>query len=155
MPSAATRLSVASLIDGLKASSRWFSCSPRRVPRPVRPGQAASMVSVATTLFRCPGHVEDGAVLAAIKEWLGKGRRETCAVEAFAAIKPSTRTKLRTARPQLRDRFPRQRVGALVEVVAGMAAHPMPVHGVAGDGGVEALPQVDILDRLLVGGFPA
>src|SRR5690606_8962898 len=40
-----------------------------------------------------------------------------------------------------------QRVGALVARVAGMAAHPAPVHLVARDQLVELLPQVDVLDR--------
>ncbi len=40
-------------------------------------------------------------------------------------------------------------------VVAGMALDPVPAHLVARERRVEALPQVDILDRLLVGGAPA
>src|SRR2546423_2356325 len=39
--------------------------------------------------------------------------------------------------------------------MSGMTAHPMPMHFVALERGVEALPQVDIADRLLIGGGPA
>src|SRR3546814_10663374 len=39
--------------------------------------------------------------------------------------------------------------------MAVMAAHPLPVNTMGGYGGLEALPQVDILDRLAVGGLPA
>jgi hypothetical protein len=39
--------------------------------------------------------------------------------------------------------------------MAGMALDPAPVHLVALDRGVEPLPQVHVLDRLLVCGLPA
>src|SRR5215831_4748194 len=46
-------------------------------------------------------------------------------------------------------------VGTFVEIVAGMTAHPMPVHIVALDRSIEALPQIGVLDRLPVAGLPA
>ena len=55
----------------------------------------------------------------------------------------------------LRDRFARQFVGAFVEIVAGMARDPVPMHLMRAERRVEPLPQVDILHRLLVGGLPA
>src|SRR5438874_2030997 len=54
-----------------------------------------------------------------------------------------------------RDGVARELVGALVHQVAGMASNPVPAHVVALERGVEPLPQVDILDRLLVGCAPA
>ena len=51
--------------------------------------------------------------------------------------------------------FAGQFVGALVLVVAGMALDPVPLHLVTQAGGVEALPQLDVLDGLAVGGLPA
>src|SRR3954447_17288322 len=53
------------------------------------------------------------------------------------------------------DAGPRDSVGPLVFRMAGMAAHPFPSDDVAGRSSVEPLPQIDILDRLLVGGQPA
>src|SRR5437764_651268 len=46
-------------------------------------------------------------------------------------------------------------VGALVLVMAGMALDPVPAHLVRLQRLIEALPQLDILDRLLVRGAPA
>src|SRR5436190_3994459 len=54
-----------------------------------------------------------------------------------------------------RDGIARELVGALVHQVAGMASNPVPAQVVALERGVEPLPQVDILDRLLVGCAPA
>ena len=51
--------------------------------------------------------------------------------------------------------FPRELVGALVLGVAGVAAHPVPVHVVPGLGGIEPLPQVGVLDGLLGARAPA
>src|SRR5690242_9814503 len=56
---------------------------------------------------------------------------------------------------KLVDLGPGQRVGAVVLGVAAMAFHPGPVHAMRLGGSVEALPQLDVLDRLLVGGAPA
>src|SRR5262245_55790045 len=60
-----------------------------------------------------------------------------------------------SAHLQLRDPAPRQLVGALVLGMAGMAAHPEPLDLVLAAGGVEPLPQVGVLHRLLVGRAPA
>src|SRR5260221_10170705 len=49
----------------------------------------------------------------------------------------------------LGNRLAREFIGALVEIVTGMTAHPMPVHGVAGHRGIEPPPQGHILDQLL------
>src|SRR6267378_8471148 len=57
-------------------------------------------------------------------------------------------------RPQLRDRLAGKLVGALVEIVAGMAAHPVPPYRVVGERGIEPLPQIDILHRLAISGLP-
>src|SRR5579872_2808001 len=54
-----------------------------------------------------------------------------------------------------RDGAARERVGALVLGMAGVALDPAPMHLVSVQRLVEALPQVDVLDRLLVGGAPA
>src|SRR5581483_7668491 len=53
------------------------------------------------------------------------------------------------------DRGAGERVGAFVLGMAGMAAHPVPGDPVRRSGAVEALPQIEILDRLLVRGAPA
>src|SRR6516164_11179643 len=55
-----------------------------------------------------------------------------------------------TGAAELGDRRARQRVGALVHWVPGMAAHPMPAHLVGAERGVKPLPEIDILDRLFV-----
>src|SRR5262245_18089794 len=59
------------------------------------------------------------------------------------------------ARADRRDTLARQLVSALIERVTSMAAHPMPAHLVRRHGGIELLPEIDVLDRLLVGGAPA
>src|SRR5262245_58466398 len=59
------------------------------------------------------------------------------------------------ARARLRAPLVHQPVGALVQGVPGMAAHPMPAHAVSRHGRLEPLPEIDVLDRLLVGGAPA
>ena len=41
----------------------------------------------------------------------------------------------------VRNRLARQHVGAFVEVMAGVTAHPMPAHLVRAERGIEALPQ--------------
>src|SRR5215471_13398000 len=54
--------------------------------------------------------------------------------------------------PCLQERphaLPRQFIGAFVFDVAGVAAHPVPIHLVALPCGVEPLPQLYVLDRLL------
>src|ERR1039458_2694953 len=55
----------------------------------------------------------------------------------------------------LGDRLACEHIGALVQIVTGVAPHPMPAYLMRADGGVETLPQIDILDRLLVGRTPA
>src|SRR5665647_436866 len=57
--------------------------------------------------------------------------------------------------PCHRDAVACQLIGALVCIVAGMALDPVPAHLMRLQRGVEALPQFDVLDRLLVGGAPA
>src|SRR6187399_453712 len=54
-----------------------------------------------------------------------------------------------------RHAFAGEFVGALVLDVAGVALDPAPVDLVAVAGGVEALPQLDVLDGCLGGGLPA
>src|SRR5204863_3803435 len=49
--------------------------------------------------------------------------------------------------------FVRQPVGAFVQLMAGVALDPLPGHRVALVGGVQALPQVDVLDLALGGGL--
>ena len=72
------------------------------------------------------------------------GRRE----ERIALFQPRLQ-------PRHRDALARQLVGALVLVVAGVALDPVPAHLMLVQRGVQPLPEVDILDRLLVGGPPA
>src|SRR6185437_2110949 len=57
--------------------------------------------------------------------------------------------------PRYRDAFAGQFVGALVFVVAGVALDPVPAHLMRFEGGIEPLPKIDVLDRLLVGRAPA
>src|SRR6185437_14218065 len=49
----------------------------------------------------------------------------------------------------------RELIGALVHGMTGVALHPVPAHLVMAERGIEPLPQIDILHRLLVGGAPA
>src|ERR1051326_424009 len=58
-------------------------------------------------------------------------------------------------RARLRASLARPTVGALVLDMAGVAAQPMPMHFMVPQRRVEPLPQVDVADRLLVGGAPA
>ena len=51
--------------------------------------------------------------------------------------------------------FTRQLIGPLVHGMTGMAFDPVPVHLVMAERLIEPLPQVDVLDRLLVRGTPA
>src|SRR6202790_2446157 len=48
-----------------------------------------------------------------------------------------------------------QLVGPFVEVMARMAPDPVPAHLMVRDRRIEPLPEVDVLDRLVVGGAPA
>src|SRR5258705_3191470 len=48
----------------------------------------------------------------------------------------------------------RQPVGALVALIARVSLHPVPVDAMSRDQRVELLPQVDVLDGLLVGRAP-
>lgn len=48
-----------------------------------------------------------------------------------------------------------QLIGTFVEFVATVPLDPAPVDAVTLLRGIECLPQIDILDRLLVGSFPA
>ena len=48
-----------------------------------------------------------------------------------------------------------QLVGTLVLRMPGMPFHPVPADAMSGDQPVQFQPQVDILNRLLVGGLPA
>ncbi len=56
---------------------------------------------------------------------------------------------------QFVDAAVRERVGALVLRMAGVAAHPVPLDVVRGSERIELLPQVLVLDRLAVGRAPA
>src|SRR5258706_3901504 len=63
----------------------------------------------------------------------------------------------RSVRPRFHKRLhalARQRVGALVLGVAGMAFYPAPVHAVIRQGFLQALPEIHVLHRFLVGGLP-
>src|SRR5258708_8170902 len=51
--------------------------------------------------------------------------------------------------------IPGELVRAFVHGVTGMAFHPVPMHLVMLQGRVEPLPEIDVLDRFLVGGAPA
>src|SRR6516225_4215173 len=53
------------------------------------------------------------------------------------------------------DASARQRIGPFVFGMTGMTAYPDPGYVVPSCGGVESLPQIDVLHRLLVGGEPA
>src|SRR5437660_10813289 len=61
----------------------------------------------------------------------------------------------RRLQPRHGDAIARQLIGAFVHVMAGMALHPMPAYFVGLQGGIEWLPQMDVLYRLLVGRAPA
>ena len=71
------------------------------------------------------------------------------AIAIFRASAAQVRSRVRPAAGHdLVHGFVGELIGALVEVVAGMAAHPVPADLVARGGGIEPLPQVGILDRL-------
>src|SRR5437762_7371268 len=57
--------------------------------------------------------------------------------------------------PRHGDAVARQLIGALVGVMAGVALDPVPADLMRLQRGIEPLPQVDVLDGLLVGGAPA
>src|ERR1700675_4590200 len=59
------------------------------------------------------------------------------------------------ARAHRGDGFARQLIGALVERVPCMPTQPVPAHAMRGCERIEPLPEIDILDRLLVGRAPA
>src|SRR6476620_2749204 len=71
----------------------------------------------------------------------------------FAALHPPYEAAL--LQPSHSDTLTRQLIGALVFVVAGVAFDPVPAYLLRLQRGIEALPEVDILDRLLVGCAPA
>src|SRR5438445_11713922 len=57
--------------------------------------------------------------------------------------------------PRHGDAVARELIGALVLVVAGVAPDPVPAHLMRLERGIEPLPQLGGLDRLLVLGSPA
>src|SRR5882757_10655840 len=57
--------------------------------------------------------------------------------------------------PRHGNAFARQLIGAFVDGVAGVALDPMPAHLMLVQRRIQPLPQIDILDRLLVRGTPA
>src|SRR5690349_5220461 len=57
--------------------------------------------------------------------------------------------------PRLHNPIARELIGALVLGMAGVALDPVPADLVRLQRGVETLPELDILHRLLVGGAPA
>src|SRR5436309_3574310 len=57
--------------------------------------------------------------------------------------------------PRFDQTLLRETVGLFVQVVAGVSAHPVPPHLMRLEGGVEPLPEIDILDGLAVGRAPA
>src|SRR6266566_6135546 len=61
----------------------------------------------------------------------------------------------RLLQPRHGDAVARQLIGALVLVVAGVAPDPMPAHIMRLQGGIQPLPQINILDRLPVRRAPA
>src|ERR1700682_2474499 len=67
---------------------------------------------------------------------------------------PWTSLSLRLQPPH-RHALTRQLVGALIRVMAGVALDPVPAHLVLMQRRVQPLPQVDVLDRLLVRRTPA
>src|SRR6266404_2256528 len=98
---------------------------------------------------------------AAIRCWgsCKKRQRRNAVVPSLLPLWERGRESLRSPRlrlqPRHRDALARELVGALVVVVAGVAFDPVPVHLMRFQRGVEPLPQIDILDRLLVRGAPA
>src|SRR5262249_59028082 len=46
-------------------------------------------------------------------------------------------------------------VGAYVQVMTGVAAHPVPAHAMVRERRIETFPQVVVLDRLAIGRAPA
>src|SRR3954471_457569 len=59
------------------------------------------------------------------------------------------------ARAHLLETVARQLIRPLVEDVAGVTLDPMPAHAMLRQSCIEPLPEIDILDRFLVGGAPA
>src|SRR4249920_3372362 len=76
----------------------------------------------------------------------------------MAGSSPAMTSRQSFASPlQLRHRhaLARQLIGAFVFGVAGVALDPVPAHFMRLQRVIEALPQLGVLDRLLVGGSPA
>src|SRR6266496_2310982 len=71
------------------------------------------------------------------------------------ALRPVVSVSRTTWRVIFWNPLVRQRVGAFIFRMPGVAAHPVPLYLMFGRELVELLPQVDILDGLLVGGAPA
>src|SRR5262245_44853785 len=69
--------------------------------------------------------------------------------------RPATHPKERVLLHGLRDTLVGQCIGALVADVARMALHPAPFDMVQRGERLQALPEVHVLHRLLVGRFPA
>src|ERR1700680_1590730 len=97
----------------------------------------------------------------AIRERSRSMRTRFIRICAWRGESGSSRIALRSIRAtgycgaRLRTGLARQAVGAFVERMAGVTAHPVPMHFVALKRRVEPLPQVDVADRLFVGGAPA
>src|SRR6266851_1964333 len=122
---------------------RWTRCASRATTgattRVAPTGRRLSRDSRAAQRIEVPDHVGDSCFGCPS---VGQPA-ESCL--AFA-VRPGS---------DLGNRFAGKFVGAFVEIVTGMTAHPMPMHSVAADRGLESLPQIRVLDRLLVAGPPA
>src|SRR5215218_10094820 len=99
----------------------------------------------------CPGLSRASTfLLAARKAWMAG----SSPAMTDDAVTRATHSDLRL-QPRHRDAVAGELIGALVFVVAGVALDPVPVHLMRLQRGVEALPEIDILDRLLVRRAPA
>src|ERR1700680_2006378 len=96
----------------------------------------------------------------AIRERSRSMRTRFIRICAWRGESGSSRIALRSIRAtgycgaRLRTGLARQAVGAFVGRMAGVTPQPVPTHFVALERRVEVLPQVDVADRLFVGGAP-
>src|SRR5690606_34849882 len=86
--------------------------------------------------------------------WPSAGSRPVVSVSSTTCLKLPSSTSPSYPKHRV-DRLVGDLVHPLVAGITGMPAHPAPLHLVAIAGRIQCLPQVLVLHRLAVGGFPA
>src|SRR5262245_16993291 len=85
----------------------------------------------------------------------GAGGPECLAAALRRLGRRPVRDRPRGPRARLLQPLARQFIGSFVESMAGVTFDPMPTHPMLRQRGIEPLPEIDVLRRLLVGGAPA